>query len=155
VLICTCCDRGNIYCKRGHAAECRRTKQRAAGQRLSAQPTCSPTSASWLNAIECLFATLTKRRLKRGVFRSVHELKDAIHRFLDDINANPKPFTWTNDPKEIIAAVSAEQPQQRPRLIGLLLELRPVHAPPKLIFRFDHVQQLHTPAPACCTSPAA
>jgi len=65
----------------------------------------TPTSASWLNAVEGLFATLTKRRLKRGVFRSVQELKDAIHRFLDDINADPKPFTWTKDPNQIIAAV--------------------------------------------------
>ena len=63
------------------------------------------TSASWLNAIEGLFATLTNRRLKRSVFRSLQELKDAIHRFLDDINADPKPFTWTKDPDEIIAAV--------------------------------------------------
>jgi hypothetical protein len=46
-----------------------------------------------------------KRRLKRGVFRSLRELKDAIHRFLDDTNANPKPFTWTKDPNKIIAAV--------------------------------------------------
>jgi hypothetical protein len=33
VLICSRCDRGNIYRKRGRAAESRRTKQRAAGQR--------------------------------------------------------------------------------------------------------------------------
>jgi transposase len=65
----------------------------------------TPTSASWLNAVEGVFATLTKRRLKRGVFRSVEELKNAIHRFLDDYNANPKPFTWTKDPNKIIAAV--------------------------------------------------
>jgi hypothetical protein len=51
------------------------------------------------------FAKLTKKRLKRGVFRSLQELKDAIHHFLDDINANPKPFTWTKDPNKIIAAV--------------------------------------------------
>ena len=43
-------------------------------------------------------AKLTKKRLKRGVFRSLQELKDAIHRFLDDTNANPKPFTWTKSP---------------------------------------------------------
>ena len=55
----------------------------------------TPTSASWLNAVEGLFANLAKKRLKRGVFRSLQELKDAIHRFLDDTNANPKPFTWT------------------------------------------------------------
>jgi transposase len=65
----------------------------------------TPTSASWLNAIEGFFAKLTKKRLKRGVFRSLRELKDAIHRFLDDTNANPKPFTWTKDPNKIIAAV--------------------------------------------------
>jgi transposase len=65
----------------------------------------TPTSASWLNAVESFFAKLTKKRLKRGVFRSLQELKDAIHRFLDHTNANPKPFTWTKDPNKIIAAV--------------------------------------------------
>jgi transposase len=65
----------------------------------------TPTSASWLNAVEGFFANLTKKRLKRGVFRSLEELKDAIHRFLDDANENPKPFTWTKDPNKIIAAV--------------------------------------------------
>jgi transposase len=65
----------------------------------------TPTSASWLNAIEGFFAKLTKKRLKHGVFRSLRELKDAIHRFLDHTNANPKPFTWAKDPNKIIAAV--------------------------------------------------
>jgi transposase len=65
----------------------------------------TPTSASWLNAVEGFFAKLTKQRLKRGVFRSVEELKAAIHRFLADVNADPKPFTWTKDPNKIIAAV--------------------------------------------------
>ena len=65
----------------------------------------TPTSASWLNAVESFFAKLTNKRLKRGVFRSLQELKDAIHRYLDDTNANPKPFIWTKDPNKIIAAV--------------------------------------------------
>jgi DDE superfamily endonuclease/Homeodomain-like domain len=65
----------------------------------------TPTSASWLNAVESFFAKLTKKRLKRGVFRSLQELKDAIHRFLDDTNASPRPFSWTKDPNKIIAAV--------------------------------------------------
>jgi hypothetical protein len=46
-----------------------------------------------------------RHRRTRGVFRSLRELKDAIHRFLDDTNASPKPFTWTKDPNKIIAAV--------------------------------------------------
>ena len=37
----------------------------------------TPTSASWLNAVEGYFAKLTRRRLKRGVFRSVVELQAA------------------------------------------------------------------------------
>jgi transposase len=64
-----------------------------------------PTSASWLNAVEGFFATLTKRRLKRGVFRSVVDLQAAINRFLEEHNQQSKPFTWTADPDKIIAAV--------------------------------------------------
>ena len=64
----------------------------------------TPTSASWLNAVEGFFATLAKRRLKRGVFHSVADLQAAINRFLDDHNAQSKPFEWTADPDIIIAA---------------------------------------------------
>ena len=55
----------------------------------------TPTSASWINAVEGLFATLTKRRLKRGVFHSVLDLNHAIRDYLDAHNADPKPFRWT------------------------------------------------------------
>jgi transposase len=65
----------------------------------------TPTSASWLNSIEGFFATLTKRRLKRGVFCSVVNLQAAINRFLEEHNQQSKPFTWTADPDKIIAAV--------------------------------------------------
>jgi transposase len=65
----------------------------------------TPTSASWLNAVEGFFAKLTRRRLKRGVFRSIVELQAAINRFLRETNNDPKPFTWTADPDKIIAAV--------------------------------------------------
>ena len=65
----------------------------------------TPTSASWLNAVEGFFAKLSKRRLKRGVFRSVYELQIAINRFVEETNQMPKPFTWTAHPDKIIAAV--------------------------------------------------
>ena len=64
-----------------------------------------PTSASWLNAVEGFFAKLTRRRLQRGVFRSVADLKAAITRFLAETNSDPKPFVWTADPKRVLAAV--------------------------------------------------
>ena len=65
----------------------------------------TPTSCSWLNAVEGFFAKLTRRRLKRGVFRSIVDLQEAINRFLDEHNTEPKPFTWTANPDTIIAAV--------------------------------------------------
>jgi transposase len=64
----------------------------------------TPTSASWLNAVEGFFAKLTRRRLKRGVFCSLVDLQAAINRFLAETNDDPKPFIWTADPDQIIAA---------------------------------------------------
>jgi len=65
----------------------------------------TPTSCSWLNAVEGFFAKLTRRRLKRGVFRSIVDLQAAINRFLAETNDAPRRFTWTADPDKIIAAV--------------------------------------------------
>ncbi len=65
----------------------------------------TPTSCSWLNAVEGFFAKLAKRRLKRGVFHSLVDLQAAINRFVAETNKNPKPFSWTADPDRIIAAV--------------------------------------------------
>jgi transposase len=65
----------------------------------------TPTSASWLNAVEGFFAKLTRQRLKRGVFRSVAELQAAILRYIDQANHDPKPFVWTAKPRKILAAV--------------------------------------------------
>ena len=65
----------------------------------------TPTSASWLNAVEGFFAKLTKRRLKRGVFCSIVDLQAAINPFLRETNDDPKPFVWTADPEKIIASV--------------------------------------------------
>src|SRR3954451_24022466 len=64
-----------------------------------------PTSCSWLNAVEGFFAKLSKRRLKRGVFRSIVDLQAAINRFVREHNTEPKPFVWTADADRIIAAV--------------------------------------------------
>ena len=65
----------------------------------------TPTSASWLNAVEGFFAKLTRQRLKRGVFKGIVDLQAAINRYLAETNNNPKPFTWTADPDAIIEKV--------------------------------------------------
>jgi hypothetical protein len=66
----------------------------------------TPTSASWLNAVEGFFAKLTQQRLQRGVFHSLVALRAAINRYLGDHNCKPKPFVWTADPDRIIAAAN-------------------------------------------------
>jgi transposase len=63
----------------------------------------TPTSGSWLNAVETFFSTMTRRRLRRGVFHSLVDLQAAINRYLDEHNADPKPFVWTATPERIIA----------------------------------------------------
>jgi transposase len=64
----------------------------------------TPTSSSWLNAVEGFFAKLFKRRLQRGVFCSLVDLQAAINRFVAEHNQSPKPFVWRADPDAIIAA---------------------------------------------------
>jgi transposase len=55
----------------------------------------TPTSASWLNAVEGFFSTITRRKIRRGVFKSVADLEDAIKRYINAHNKNSKPFVWT------------------------------------------------------------
>jgi len=65
----------------------------------------TPTSSSWLKAVEGFFAKLTRRRLKHGVFYTLVDLQAAINHFIKDYNADQaKPFIWKADPNKIIAA---------------------------------------------------
>lgn len=66
----------------------------------------TPTASSWLNLVECWFALLTRRQLQRGVFTSTAALEAAIHRYIEQTNANPKPFVWTKSADDILANVS-------------------------------------------------
>lgn len=65
----------------------------------------TPTSASWLNAVEGFFSALTRRRLKRGVFRGAVDLQAAINRYIAEHNINSRPFKWTAEPDRVLAAV--------------------------------------------------
>ena len=62
-----------------------------------------PTSSSWLNMIEGIFADLTKKAIKRGSFRSIDALEAAILAYLDQRNLDPTPFIWTATVEEILA----------------------------------------------------
>lgn len=67
----------------------------------------TPTSASWLNAVEGWFGQLERRALYRGVFTSVQELRDEIRRYIRVHNEEiAKPFRWTKCAEVIIEAVN-------------------------------------------------
>ena len=42
----------------------------------------TPTSASWLNAVENFFSKMTRQRIRRGVFHSIVDLQSAINAYL-------------------------------------------------------------------------
>ena len=65
-----------------------------------------PTSSSWLNLVERWFGVLDDKAMRRGVFRSVADLKVAIDEFLTGWNKNPKPFVWTATVESITEKLS-------------------------------------------------
>ncbi len=65
----------------------------------------TPTSASWLNLVERFFGEITRKRLRRGVFRSVTDLEVAIYTYLANHNENPTPFVWTAKAADILEKV--------------------------------------------------
>ena len=66
----------------------------------------TPTSSSWLNMVERFFRDLTTKRLRRGVFMSVHELELALHDYVRVHNESPKPFIWTKTATDILQKVT-------------------------------------------------
>ena len=66
----------------------------------------TPTSSSWLNLVERFFGELTTKRIRRGVFRSVPELIQAIEEYITYHNAAPKPFVWTATVETIMEKVT-------------------------------------------------
>ncbi len=66
----------------------------------------TPTSASWLNAVEGFFSALTRRRLRRGTFTGIVDLQAAIKRYIAEHNRRAKPFVWTKPAAQILSAIS-------------------------------------------------
>lgn len=65
----------------------------------------TPTSSSWLNQVERFFALITEKKIRRGVYRSVAALKADIEAFIEQHNAEPKPFRWTKSADDILASI--------------------------------------------------
>jgi len=62
-----------------------------------------PTSSSWLNQVERLFAEITRKSIRRGAFTSVADLERAIEEYLIHHNRHAKPFVWTASADSIFA----------------------------------------------------
>lgn len=84
----------------------------------------TPTSGSWLNMVEIFFRIITRQAIRRGTFRSVHELTDAIRRFIDAYNERARPFAWTKTADQILA-------HARPTRPGARRVVPPVRGPPR------------------------
>ena len=66
----------------------------------------TPTSSSWLNQIERWFAEITRKRIRRGTFRSVRDLVRAIKDYVRHYNRHPRPFQWVASAGKIIRKVN-------------------------------------------------
>jgi transposase len=64
-----------------------------------------PTSSSWLNLVERWFAEITRKRIRRGTFKSIKELEQAIYEYIEHNNKDPKPFIWTKKAEVIMKKV--------------------------------------------------
>jgi transposase len=65
----------------------------------------TPTSGSWLNLVERLFAEVTERCVRRGSHTSVPSLEKAMLAYLEKRNKNPEPFVWAADADMILGKV--------------------------------------------------
>jgi transposase len=65
----------------------------------------TPTSSSWLNAVERFFAEITAKRVRRGTFASVRQLERAISAYVAEHNTHAQPFTWTKSARTIMAKI--------------------------------------------------
>ena len=65
-----------------------------------------PTSSSWLNMVERWFREITDKRIRRGTFRNVPALIEAIKKYIENNNQNPQVFVWTAPVAKILSKVA-------------------------------------------------
>ena len=58
---------------------------------------------------ERFFGKFTAERIRRGAFKSVLELTEAIHSYIEVRNRNPKPYVRTKTAEEIIDKLKARR----------------------------------------------
>ena len=66
----------------------------------------TPTSSSWMNLIERFFRDITEDVIREGSFGHVQQLIDDIELYLQQRNADPKPYRWNAKGEEILAKIN-------------------------------------------------
>ena len=65
----------------------------------------TPTSASWMNAVEGFFSKLSRQRLRHAVFNSLDECVAAIEGYIEHHNvSDARPFRWSRKPEDLVEA---------------------------------------------------
>ena len=62
--------------------------------------------SSWINQVERWFCFLTDQMIRRGVHKSVRALEAGIRAWIENWNANPRPFAWTKTADEILDSLA-------------------------------------------------
>jgi len=65
----------------------------------------TPTSSSWMNLVERFFRDVTEDVIRDGSFGHVQELIDDIELYLQQRDADPKPYRWNAKGEEILAKI--------------------------------------------------
>jgi len=81
----------------------------------------TPTSSSWLNQVERFVALITERKIRRGIYRSVAEVRTEITSFIEQHNADPSPFRWTKSADDILSSIERFCAHNQPRRHELLV----------------------------------
>ena len=66
----------------------------------------TPTGSSWINQAERWFAYLTTQLLQRGVHKSVQALEADVRDWIEQWNADPRPFVWKKTSEEILDSLA-------------------------------------------------
>ncbi len=56
--------------------------------------------------IERWFASLSEKRIRRGVFKSLQSLTRALEAYVRENKQNPGPITWTAKANNILAKIT-------------------------------------------------
>ena len=61
--------------------------------------------ASWTNQVERWFGIMTQKVIRRVTFRNVGELTSKINAFVENYNAQARPFFWVATAESILAKI--------------------------------------------------